>query len=343
MTLRTYRAGPGGLTHVLYALTIDTMVRSPARLARRDKGAITMAATTGKRRNKGATESAKSGPGSAMADARAWLDKALARIDELSIADRERLRYLEQHSLHNQEAAEDMFHSANNALFVVSVELQLLTRHLETECKHPEVKKWLAVMRAKIGELKSIDERLFVATAEGPLYRIHSFVSFRSVVERTLECYDDVARRKRIRLAWTLPDFPAVTVWSDAVAIGTVLDNLVSNAIKFSLPGTTISIAITRETKQLVCTVCDEGPGLSKADVARVFQRGVRLGPKPTAGESSSGYGLSISRDLVRKLGGRIWCESVKGKGTCFAFSLPTDPGRPRRRSGDDGSSREPR
>ncbi|MEA2336330.1 MAG: hypothetical protein QOE82_337 [Thermoanaerobaculia bacterium] len=290
-----------------------------------------MPATARKKRGRGAAEVTKNVPGAAMADARAWLDKALARIDALSVVDRERLLYLEQRSLDNTEAAEDMFHSANNALFIVNVELQLLTRHLETECKHPEVKKWLALMTAKIGELKSINERLFATTAEGPLYQIHSFVSFRSVVERTLECYEDVARRKRIRLSWTLPEFPAVMVWTDAVAIGTVLDNLVSNAIKFSQPGKAISIAISREEKNLVCTVCDEGPGLSKADIARVFQRGVRLGPKPTAGESSSGYGLAISRDLVRKLGGRIWCESVKGKGTCFAFSLPTDPSATRR------------
>ena len=114
--------------------------------------------------------------------------------------------------------------------------------------------------------------------------------------------------------------------WTDAVAIGTVLDNFVSNAIKFSLPGKAINITISREGSDLVCAVRDEGPGLTKADLRRVFQRGVRLGPKPTGGESSSGYGLSIAREIVRKLGGRIWCESIEGQGATFAFSLPAEP-----------------
>jgi len=283
-----------------------------------------------KRKNTSRRSATNSEPRSAMAEARAWLGKALARLDEVSVADRERLSYLEQRSLDSQEATEDMFHAANNALFVMNVELQLLTRHVEEECKHPEVKKWLGVLAAKISEIKTINQRLFSASAEGPLYLIHSFVSIRSVVQRTLEVYEDVARKKRIRISWTMPDFPAVTVWTDAVAIGTVLDNLVSNAIKFSKPGKAISVAIAREGTDLVCAVCDEGPGLTKKEVAKVFQRGVRLGPKPTDGESSSGHGLSIARSLVRELGGRMWCESVKGKGTCFAFSLPTGSPEPR-------------
>jgi two-component system, sensor histidine kinase LadS len=266
------------------------------------------------------------GPVEPMAEARAWLDQALARIDELSAADRERLTYLEQRSADSKEATEDMFHAANNALFIMSVELELLARHIQPECKHAEVKKWISTLSAKIREIKSVNQRVFSTNAGGPLYRIHSFVSLRSIVERTLETYEDVARKKRIPVSWQVPDFAAITIWTDAVAIGTVLDNLVSNAIKFSKPDKRMTVTISRSGTNLVCSVCDEGPGLSKEDLARIFQRGARLTPKPTGGEPSSGYGLAITRDLVRKLGGRIWCESVEGKGTTFTFSLPTHP-----------------
>jgi signal transduction histidine kinase len=256
-----------------------------------------------------------------MAEARAWLDRALARIDELSVADRDRLVYLEQRSTENREAAEDLFHTANNASFVMEVELELLTRHLKSECAHKEVKRWLTILREKIIETKAVNRRLFATASEGPLYNIHSFVSFRSVIERALEIYEDVARKKRIRITWTLPQFPAIAIWTDAVAIGTVLDNLLSNAIKFSEPG------------KGICAVCDEGPGLSRKDLAKLFQRGVSLGPKPTGGEPSSGYGLAAARTLANKLGGRLWCESVEGKGTCFMFSLPALERRKRARS----------
>jgi signal transduction histidine kinase len=258
-----------------------------------------------------------------MAAARAWLDQALARIDELSDADRERLVYLEDRSTESREAAEDLFHTANNTLFIMEVELELLRLHLKGECEHQEVKKWLTVLTEKIKEIKAVNRQLFATTGEGPLYNIHSFVSFRSVIQRALDIYEDVARKKRIRISWTLPGFPAVAIWTDAVAVGTVLDNLLSNAIKFSDPGKGVEVSMRREETDLICAVCDEGPGLSKKDLARVFQRGVRLGPKPTGGESSSGYGLATARGLVNKLGGRIWCESVEGKGTCFMFSLP--------------------
>lgn len=207
----------------------------------------------------------------------------------------------------------------------MEVNLELLTRHVRTECKHPEVEKSAAVLSQKIKEIKDVNRRLFATSADDPGYPIHSFVRFESVVQATLEVYEGVARKKGIEVSWKLPDFPLVTIWTDAVAIGTILDNLISNAIKFSPPRTTIHVSMSREGNNLICAVCDQGPGLSKEDAARVFQRGVRLGPKPTGGESSIGHGLSIARDLVKKLRGRIWCDSVEGKGTCFRFSLPAE------------------
>jgi signal transduction histidine kinase len=85
-----------------------------------------------------------------------------------------------------------------------------------------------------------------------------------------------------------------------------------------------------------VCEVRDNGPGLSPADQARLFQRGVRLTPTPTGGEPSSGYGLAVAKELVEKLGGKIWCESVLGLGCCFSFRLPAyqEP-RPNKRIGN--------
>jgi signal transduction histidine kinase len=246
------------------------------------------------------------------------------RNNELSSSGR-RLAELEKRSMDSRKEVEDLFHGANNALFVMQVNLELLTRHLKVECKHPEVKKWNAVLGRKINEIKDLNGRLFATSAGRPSYPIHSFVSFRSVVEGTLEVYEDVARKKRIELSWQLPDFPTEAIWTDGVAIGTILDNLISNAIKFSPSGTTITVSLVREGTELICSVCDQGPGLSKKDVSKVFQRDARLGPKPTGGESSMGYGLSIAKGLVRKLGGWIRCESVVGEGTCFIFSLPAE------------------
>jgi signal transduction histidine kinase len=84
-----------------------------------------------------------------------------------------------------------------------------------------------------------------------------------------------------------------------------------------------IHVRVRGEAGWGVCEVRDEGPGLSPADQARLFQRGVRLAPRPTGGEPSTGYGLAVAKELVEKLGGAIWCESVLGQGCCFSFRLP--------------------
>ena len=112
-------------------------------------------------------------------------------------------------------------------------------------------------------------------------------------------------------------------VLTDRVAAGAVLDNLLSNAIKYSRAGASVTVGTRIERSEISCSVADHGPGLSTADQAKLFQRGVRLSPEPTAGETSSGYGLSIANDLAKALGGKLSCVSVLGKGSTFSFSLP--------------------
>jgi signal transduction histidine kinase len=119
-------------------------------------------------------------------------------------------------------------------------------------------------------------------------------------------------------------------VWADRIAVAAVLDNLISNAIKYSPSGTTIDVHVRSEGETVVCAVRDSGPGLSPEDQARLFQRGVRLTPKPTAGEPSTGYGLAVAKELVEGLHGQIWCESTLGQGSVFSFRLPAKPNRKR-------------
>jgi two-component system, sensor histidine kinase LadS len=73
----------------------------------------------------------------------------------------------------------------------------------------------------------------------------------------------------------------------------------------------------------VVVTVADGGPGLSPEDQARLFQRGVCLTPRPTAGEPSTGYGLAVAKDLAARLGGELWCDSVLDQGCAFSLRLP--------------------
>ena len=134
--------------------------------------------------------------------------------------------------------------------------------------------------------------------------------------------YQRLADHKQIRCL-TVPTINVPPVWTDRVATAAVLDNLFSNAVKYSPAGKRVWVEVFSQEDGVVCRVRDEGPGLSQEDQARLFQRGVPLTTKPTGGEPTAGYGLAVAKQLIEKVGGTIWCESVLGQGACFAFRLP--------------------
>src|SRR5687768_8866022 len=103
------------------------------------------------------------------------------------------------------------------------------------------------------------------------------------------------------------------------------MDNLLSNAIKYSPLGKIVQVEVKAEGGQACCLVRDEGPGISVAEQARLFHKGVRLSSVPTGGEPSTGFGLAVAWDLVRKIGGDLRCESKPGSGACFFFFQAED------------------
>ncbi|HVN80380.1 MAG TPA: HAMP domain-containing sensor histidine kinase [Terriglobia bacterium] len=161
------------------------------------------------------------------------------------------------------------------------------------------------------------------ATAEIKL--VYEPVDLVHLARRLCDYYRRLAKEKQIRIVFNSREVPAA--WTDRVAVAAVLDNFMSNAVKYSPPNKKILVRVTVESQHVVCGVQDEGPGLSREDQARLFQKGARLGAVPTGGEPSTGYGLAVAKELVDKLGGEIWCESELGQGARFCFRLPMAPG----------------
>lgn len=103
------------------------------------------------------------------------------------------------------------------------------------------------------------------------------------------------------------------------------IDNLVSNAIKYSPVGGRITLLVDHDAEHTIIRVTDEGAGLSPEDLGRLFGRFQRLSAKPTAGESSTGLGLSIVKRIVEMHDGRINADSGgPGQGSTFTIILPT-------------------
>ncbi|MBP7949655.1 MAG: hybrid sensor histidine kinase/response regulator [Verrucomicrobiales bacterium] len=123
-----------------------------------------------------------------------------------------------------------------------------------------------------------------------------------------------LADAKSQKLTVALPPEPPM-VAADAPALRQVLDNLLSNAVKFSPPGGRLGLAVSSVSGTVTVVVQDSGPGFTREDKARAFQRYARLSARPTAGEISTGLGLSIARRLTERMGGTLTFETDGGSG----------------------------
>jgi signal transduction histidine kinase len=103
------------------------------------------------------------------------------------------------------------------------------------------------------------------------------------------------------------------------------VDNLVSNALKFSYSNTQVSVRIWTREGRAFLSVEDQGQGIRQSDFDKVFRKFARLEARPTAGESSTGLGLSIVAALAEVVGGKISFDSEWGKGTIFTLSIPLE------------------
>ncbi len=116
---------------------------------------------------------------------------------------------------------------------------------------------------------------------------------------------------------------PGCLVNGDPEWLKEIFDNLVSNAIKFSPGRTSIAVNVRCLEKTVLVAIQDQGPGLTPEDKQKLFGKFQRLSARPTGGESSTGLGLSIAEQLVRRHQGRIWAESEIGQGSTFNVELP--------------------
>lgn len=135
--------------------------------------------------------------------------------------------------------------------------------------------------------------------------------------------FKQAAEQKQITL--TLDVHLQQPVLSDANYIGRILDNLISNAIKFSKPATAVMVAASREGAALRLVVKDQGPGFSETDRRFMFQKFKKLTARPTGGETSNGLGLAIVKTLVERLQGQINLFSEPGQGAVFEVLLPVE------------------
>ncbi|MBU4444596.1 ATP-binding protein, partial [bacterium] len=102
-----------------------------------------------------------------------------------------------------------------------------------------------------------------------------------------------------------------------------VLDNLVTNAIKFSYPNTTVTISARKINDNVEISVADQGQGIPEGEISKIFKEFSKTSVRPTAGEKSTGLGLAIARKIIEAHQGTISVASKVGKGTTFMIDMP--------------------
>jgi signal transduction histidine kinase len=212
-------------------------------------------------------------------------------------------------------------HVMNNYLTLTDGTVGLLEKALRDHSNR-EVATWLAGLRHLGTLMHHALGRLLHASPTEDFPLKPEEVNLPLLMERVCEYYRPSAGRKQLEIACrSIGEVP--TVWVDRVAVAVVADNLMSNAVKFSNPAGQIVVQILPGPGGVVCSVQDNGRGLTPLEQVRLFQPASRPGPPPTAGEPSSGFGLAIAKELVDRMGGRLWSESESGRGACFSFRVP--------------------
>ncbi len=141
------------------------------------------------------------------------------------------------------------------------------------------------------------------------------------LIEQCAQFHRRYYEQKKIRLVVRTPELPVVSADRDRII--EVMDNLLSNAAKYTYEGGEVTVRGESDDKEVTVHVQDNGQGMTEDDLQRAFQYFEKLSATPTGGESSTGLGLAIVKKIVELHGGRVWASSEKGTGSTFSFTLP--------------------
>ena len=241
-----------------------------------------------------------------IATAQAELERALAEIDAIRTFD--------------PPLVAVVAHALSNYITITAATVEMLQLTLRAH-EDRDVAIWLEgiahttdLMQHTVGRLVSLS-----APADMPLKL--DYVNLRVLMERACQYYRTRTETANLQITCqAVGEVPLV--WGDRVALAVIADNLLSNAVRASTRHGTIRVQIMAEAGHVVCSIRDDGPGLTRELQERLFE----LPPPEARGSGAkpdTGIGLAVAHEFVRRMDGEIWCDSEPGRGACFSFSLP--------------------
>ncbi|MCX7874842.1 MAG: tetratricopeptide repeat-containing sensor histidine kinase [Melioribacteraceae bacterium] len=142
------------------------------------------------------------------------------------------------------------------------------------------------------------------------------------IIIDTISLLNESAKSKKIKIEYE--EKPQNEVFADEEMIKTVLRNLLSNAVKFTNDFGVIKISLNEKSNNQIISISDDGIGIEQNILDKLFKVDSIFSGRGTRGETGTGLGLILCKEFVERNKGKIWVESLIGKGTTFSFSLPT-------------------
>jgi signal transduction histidine kinase len=266
------------------------------------------------------------------------LERQTETIREANIQLRHQNDVLEYMNREKDEFLGITVHGLKNPITNIALAVAML-KNRQRSMSGNEIEASLDWIESTVWRMDDIVQKLLQSNAlEAGKVQLHPVsLALPSLVLQVVENYNNKAAAKNIKLVME-KDSEDMVAYADPEMTEDVIDNLVSNAIKFSPAHATVRVRIyhsgthqqqessTTGNANIYIAVQDEGPGITTEDRKRLFGRFERLSAKPTGGEQSSGLGLSIVKQLTEKMNGHVWCESDPGKGATFIVELPLPP-----------------
>lgn len=170
--------------------------------------------------------------------------------------------------------------------------------------------------------IRLVNELLQLSKMDSKDYKLRKeWVNFVGFFNQIIDRFE-LTKEKNITFKRKLPNH-AVFIEIDEDRLTQVLDNIISNALKFSPEGGMIKFSMQENDNKIVISISDQGVGIPKANIKRIFDRFYRVDKARSRKLGGTGLGLAIAKEMVEAHGGNIWASSVEGKGTTISFSLP--------------------
>lgn len=222
---------------------------------------------------------------------------------------------------HHHEVLSTTAHDLKNPVSIMPLLADLIMENKENPVAIDDISKQIKdAGRRMAATINSLIENALENSDKMHL-RLKAF-DLSKLIKGVVEANKAHARKKKQELKYSFTN--GCMIYADQRRITEAVDNVVNNAIKYSIPEKEIEISLELIENKAIIMVKDEGPGLTKDDKKNLFRRFVSLSAGPTGGETSTGLGLSITKEIIQAHNGSIYAKSEgKGKGACFIIELP--------------------